>query len=166
VALGVAALVGIPAFRSSRATRKQLDVLLDDREREHDERRREQAAQVSAWMMIRSKSTSPLIIVLQNASHLPIYDVTFWLWAEDQRFRLTKAPIVGPTTEPSCMEGMSERLTEYTKMSLKMLMVHLRNDRLSLELTFRDSSNVHWRRDSHGVLVEIDRPSDSADMPE
>lgn len=126
-----------------------------ERQREADERRRSQAAGVTAWL---TNDEHPLggrllAAVLSNQSGQPIYDVQAYLWYIDERRLGTEwMPTVGGSTtvikiivpHTDLHVGISEHVSPYPEED---------GDRaFAASIIFTDASRNRWERTPSGAL--------------
>jgi hypothetical protein len=117
------------------------------REEEHaGERRRSQAAKVSAWVEAQRNHQGgmELYFNIHNASGMPIYEVSLPIPAPSGQAQRSEFLGMVPPGQTLRRDAPKEWLTSYFSPE-------------PVQVEFLDSSGLLWTRDEQGFLVEIPR---------
>ncbi|MBK5248941.1 MAG: hypothetical protein JJE50_05840 [Actinomycetales bacterium] len=129
-----------------------------------DLRRRSQATQVAAWIVVKlevgADTGRGIGVVVHNSSDSVIYDVEIVTSAKNERvpkpIRLEPLPPADfyVREKPGHPHGwaFAKATSEVTDAALRP--VTTSRDLRVQRLTFRDSADVYWERTRHGALVE------------
>jgi hypothetical protein len=130
---------------------------LEQRQRDADERRRGQAAKVTAWFAMDPKYAvaGPWGAVIRNASDLPIFDVqVFFHYIHETRPGGDWAPVMrGATIEKILVfPPQSDRFVEIPEDVRDQ--IHEVNDKIYVvSIEFTDAAGNCWERDPRGALI-------------
>jgi hypothetical protein len=144
-AIVTAVLAGL-AFRKQS---QEVGLLLEQNQRDADERRRTQAARVFLGVPAEGDPVSPYV---KNASEFRVYEVDVWYWEPRDAFR-----VAGPDSLGNIMPGETRSAIRAFRRAYP--------DGVLLEnifLTFTDAEGLDWIRTPTGWFVERrhDRPRD------
>jgi len=138
---------------------RELAESLDERKREAEDRRRAQAAQVTAWFAWAPVtgdmySSSDWGATVRNASNLPVVDVrvTFNYIAERANGLEWDATPRGTLAKPvRVMSPTSERHLVIPS-EVRDMIKECSDEVYAVSITFTDAAGNRWERDAHGAL--------------
>lgn len=115
---------------------------LDELRNRLDEERRAQAGKVSAWVStVHEGAAATAITNVRNSSELPVYDLRARVHLNGQVVETLDIGVLPPSFEP-----LHRPLTTSGHPA----------DLWGVELAFRDSAGLLWRRGQEGRLTETD----------
>lgn len=146
-AVGTVFAIGAAVYAGLQAKR----VYLIEKARDQQqllESRGAQAASISAWVdwsHISSGGGKMPVVVLQNASRLPVYDLRVQVLDGSATVLATEHfPTLPPSPEPK---------------KRAIVLAHQQEDSpqqpLEVTLAFRDASGLRWTRDTAGIIKEV-----------
>jgi hypothetical protein len=125
---------------------------LEERKRDAGERKRAQAAQVTAWFTLTSDKTWAAVI--RNASELPILDVrTFFHYVAEkwQGGDWDTRPLGGPTERIRVLPPQQDRPV-WIPENVWSQMTEVSDNNYVVSIEFTDAAGNRWERNSRGAL--------------
>jgi hypothetical protein len=137
------AVVGVTqAWRVLKLQRAADQRALEELSKRLGEERRAQAAKVSAWVStVHDGAATVAVANVRNASELPVYDLTARVHLDGRVTETLDIGVLPPDIEP-----LHRPLTASGRPA----------DPWGVELAFRDSAGLVWRRGPQGALTETD----------
>jgi hypothetical protein len=143
----------ITAWYARKAFRKQAEevgLLLEQANRDIDERRRAQAVRV--FLGVEADGTRPVIPYARNASEFPVYSAKIWYWAGKTE---GSGEVTGSDPPGDIMPGQTKPASQAISPD---------EPRKHAFLTFRDAQGVYWIRTPSGEVWEASHLSEADDI--
>lgn len=162
LAVVVAAVAALFAYRSSNASRTSADAAIKQLKRLEDEREKEQASAVALWMRANRPLSShqrndggppkffeyegafSLFYILQNLSAMPVYDAFVYTETDSGLYKVGHLAVAKPS---SAAEGKVQ--SYFVASGIE------ENQILRLGLLFRDAQGFLWDRQPDGRLIRL-----------
>ena len=154
-AVVAASIAARAAIQTNNQQSTQLRYLEGSEQRQREEREREQASKVAAWMALGMEDYLDLpVCVWANSSGLPLYDITFYVALPNKLVR-TKYSALGPTSTTDLPRVHRAIMRDAPVGADKMTWVKLLDLRaLRAAISFRDVFDNIWLRNFSGELIK------------